>query len=100
MRALEFVRDRASKEPAGDLVRTIVRLCYEKGLLVISAGTYGNVIRTLMPLVITDDQLEEGLAVLEGAILEAAQDLRPAQPAGAPGMPGIRPLGTAPITPK
>ena len=78
MRAIEFVKDRATKEPARELVNRIVRLCYERGLIVIAAGTYGNVIRTLMPLVITDDQLEEGLDVLEGAILEAAQALQPA----------------------
>jgi 4-aminobutyrate aminotransferase/(S)-3-amino-2-methylpropionate transaminase len=78
MRAIEFVKDRATKEPAKDLVTTIVRLCYERGLIVLGAGTYGNVIRTLMPLVITDDQLEEGLEVLEGAIMEAAQALLPA----------------------
>ncbi len=78
MRAIEFVKDRATKEPARDLVNTIVRLCYERGLIVLGAGTYGNVIRTLMPLVITDDQLEEGLEVLEGAIMEAAQAMQPA----------------------
>ncbi|HKB06909.1 MAG TPA: 4-aminobutyrate--2-oxoglutarate transaminase [Candidatus Polarisedimenticolia bacterium] len=78
MRAIEFVKDRATKEPAKDLVNRIVRLCYERGLIVIGAGTYGNVIRTLMPLVITEEQLEEGLDVLEGAIMEAAQSLQPA----------------------
>ncbi|HXH28282.1 MAG TPA: 4-aminobutyrate--2-oxoglutarate transaminase, partial [Candidatus Polarisedimenticolia bacterium] len=78
MRAIEFVKDRTTKEPAKELVSKIVRLCYERGLIVISAGTYGNVIRTLMPLVMTDEQLAEGLDVLEGAILEAAQSLQPA----------------------
>ena len=78
MRAIEFVKDRATKEPARELVNRVVRLCYERGLIVLGAGTYGNVIRTLMPLVITEDQLEEGLEVLEGAIVEAAQALQPA----------------------
>ena len=78
MRAIEFVKDRATKEPAKELVAKITKLCYERGLIVISAGTYGNVIRTLMPLVITDDQLEEGLDILEGAILEVSQALQPA----------------------
>ena len=78
MRAIEFVKDRATKEPARELVNRVVRLCYERGLIVLGAGTYGNVIRTLMPLVITEDQLEEGLEVLEGAIIEAAQALQPA----------------------
>jgi len=78
MQAVELVRDRNTKEPAKELVQRIVRLCYERGLLVIGAGTYGNVLRTLMPLVITEEQLEEGLEVLEGAILEAAQAMPPA----------------------
>ncbi len=78
MRAIEFVKDRTTKEPAKELVGKILRLCYERGLIALSAGTYGNVVRTLMPLVITDEQLEEGIEVLEGAILEASQALQPA----------------------
>ncbi len=91
MRAIEFVKDRATKEPAKELVNRIVRLCYERGLIVIGAGTYGNVIRTLMPLVITEEQLEEGLDVLEGAIVEAAQSLQPAP---------VETRTPAPITPR
>jgi len=68
MRALEFVKDRGGKAPDKELTQRIIRRCYENGLLVLSAGTAGNVIRALMPLVITDDQLEEGLDVLEAAI--------------------------------
>lgn len=68
MRALEFVRDRESQTPASDETKAIVKHCYERGVLIISAGTYGNVIRLLMPLVITDDEFQEALAVLEGAI--------------------------------
>ncbi|PYS95870.1 MAG: 4-aminobutyrate--2-oxoglutarate transaminase [Acidobacteria bacterium] len=78
MRAIEFVKDRGTKEPAKELVGRIMQICHERGLVVINAGTYGNVIRTLMPLAITEEQLEEGLDVLEGAILEAAQALQPA----------------------
>ena len=78
MQAMELVKDRATKEPAKEMAQAVVRLCYERGLLVISAGTYGNVLRTLMPLVITEDQIEEGLDVLEGAVLEAAQAMQPA----------------------
>ena len=48
------------------------RKCYERGLVTITAGTYGNILRTLMPLVIRDEELHEGLDVLEGAIREAA----------------------------
>jgi 4-aminobutyrate aminotransferase/(S)-3-amino-2-methylpropionate transaminase len=68
MRALELVLDPESKSPATQQTKAIIRYCYERGVLVISAGTYGNVIRLLMPLVITDDQFQEALAVLEEAI--------------------------------
>lgn len=68
MMALEFVKDRATKEPDKDRTNAIIRRCLEKGLILIAAGTYGNVIRTLMPLVITEDQLEEGLTVIEHAL--------------------------------
>ena len=68
MRALEIVRDRAGREPDKDRTDRVLRHAYERGLLLLSAGTFGNVIRTLMPLVITDDELAEGLDVLEHAL--------------------------------
>jgi len=68
MRALELVRDRASREPAVEETRQVVSECHQRGLLIISAGTCGNVIRLLVPLVATDDQIEEGLAILEQAL--------------------------------
>ena len=68
MRALELVADRASKEPDKKRTDLALRKAYENGLIVLSAGTHGNVIRTLMPLVISDDQLDEGLEVLERAL--------------------------------
>ena len=68
MQALELVKDRQSKEPDQEAVAAVIRHCYERGLILMSAGTYGNVIRLLMPLVITDGQLEEGLAVLESGL--------------------------------
>jgi len=68
MQALELVRDRTSKEPDKDRAAAVVRRAYEKGLILLSAGTHGNVLRTLMPLTITDDQLQEGLEVLEDAL--------------------------------
>ena len=67
MRAMELVRSRQTREPAAEETKEIARYCYEHGLIVISAGTYGNVIRILMPLVITDELFEEGLGVLESA---------------------------------
>ncbi len=68
MMAIEFVKDRKNKEPDKELTNAIIRRCYEHGLIVLAAGTHGNVIRTLMPLVISNDQLLEGLEVLGYAI--------------------------------
>ena len=68
MRALELVRDRSTKEPDKERTDRVIRKAYESGLLLVGAGTYGNVIRTLMPLVIVDDELAEGLDVLEHAL--------------------------------
>jgi len=47
-----------------------VSRCFEKGLVLLSCGNFGNVIRTLMPLVITDEQLEKGLGILEEGLEE------------------------------
>ena len=68
MQALELVQSQETRQPAAQEVKEITQYCYEHGLITISAGSYGNVIRLLMPLVITDEQLDEGLDVLEGAL--------------------------------
>jgi 4-aminobutyrate aminotransferase/(S)-3-amino-2-methylpropionate transaminase len=68
MRALELVKSRESREPAPDATKSVAKYCYEHGLITLTAGTYGNVIRILVPLVITDDEFEEGLNVLEAAL--------------------------------
>jgi 4-aminobutyrate aminotransferase/(S)-3-amino-2-methylpropionate transaminase len=75
MMALEFVKDRQLKDPNKELTNEIITRCYEMGLVLIAAGTYGNVIRTLMPLVITDDQLEEGLEVMDHALKESSRSV-------------------------
>lgn len=72
MLALELVRDRGTKEPASDEAKKLVQLCYEKGLVIIACGNHGNVIRTLMPLVISDAELEKGLSILEESLQELA----------------------------
>jgi len=66
MQAIELVQDRTTKKPAP--VDAIIKRACERGLLVLRAGLYSNVIRTLVPLTITDAQLEEGLDILEGSI--------------------------------
>lgn len=72
MMGLELVKDRDTKEPATDAAKKIVTYCHEHGLIVLTCGRFSNVIRTLMPLVITDDQLEEGLAILEKGLAAAS----------------------------
>jgi 4-aminobutyrate aminotransferase/(S)-3-amino-2-methylpropionate transaminase len=73
MWAIELVKDRAGKTPAKDETSAVSKKCYERGLVTITAGTYGNILRTLMPLVIRDEELHEGLDVLEGAIRETSR---------------------------
>ena len=68
MRGLEFVRERSTKEPDKEAAAGLARWCYEHGLIVLTAGTFGNVIRLLMPLCISDADLEEGLAVMEAGL--------------------------------
>jgi 4-aminobutyrate aminotransferase/(S)-3-amino-2-methylpropionate transaminase len=68
MQALELVQSPAKREPAAEETKQITQYCYEHGVITISAGSYGNVIRLLMPLVITDAQMTEALDVLEGAL--------------------------------
>jgi 4-aminobutyrate aminotransferase/(S)-3-amino-2-methylpropionate transaminase len=70
MVGMELVVDRKTKEPATAFTKQLVTRCREKGLLMISAGTYSNIIRPLMPLVITDEQLEKGLSIIEESLSE------------------------------
>ena len=80
MQALELVRSRETREPAKAETEQIMRFCYEHGLLTISAGTYGNIIRVLVPLMIPDAQFDEGLAVLEGALAAVSESHAHAEP--------------------
>jgi 4-aminobutyrate aminotransferase/(S)-3-amino-2-methylpropionate transaminase len=64
MCALELVKNRETKEPAQEATEKFTQLALQNGLITITAGTFGNVIRTLMPLVITDDELDEGLTIM------------------------------------
>lgn len=65
MLALELVKDRETKEPADEEAKKLVTFAYEHGLLLLSCGNLSNVIRVLMPLVITDEQLERGFSIME-----------------------------------
>lgn len=69
MLAIEFFNPE-TKMPDGDSTKAIVNKCLEKGLIVITSGTYGNCIRILSPLFIEDEILEKGLSILEQTIEE------------------------------
>ena len=73
MRLVEFVKDRKSKEPDADATLEIIRDAVAHGLIMIRAGLFSNCIRLLPPIVITDEQLVEGLQVLENAIARAQE---------------------------
>jgi 4-aminobutyrate aminotransferase/(S)-3-amino-2-methylpropionate transaminase len=68
MLAIEVVRDAATKEPAPDLATAIVEHAMGHGLLLLKAGIHGNCIRVLVPLVISDAELDEALDVWEHAV--------------------------------
>jgi 4-aminobutyrate aminotransferase / (S)-3-amino-2-methylpropionate transaminase / 5-aminovalerate transaminase len=68
MLAIEFVHDRDTKEPAADLASAIAAAAAERGLLLLKSGIYSNCIRVLCPLVLTDPELDEALAVWEDAL--------------------------------
>ncbi|PFB69311.1 4-aminobutyrate--2-oxoglutarate transaminase [Bacillus cereus] len=73
MTAIELVKDKGTKEPASEEVKAIMKETHSKGVITISAGIYSNVLRFLPPLVITDEQLEEGLTILEAAIAKLSK---------------------------
>jgi 4-aminobutyrate aminotransferase/(S)-3-amino-2-methylpropionate transaminase len=68
MQAIELVQSQDRKIPAAEETKKITQHCYEHGLITITAGSYSNVIRVLVPLVITNEQMDEALSVLESAI--------------------------------
>lgn len=70
MIGLELVKDKKTREPNPELVKKVVQTAAQNGLIIESAGIYGNVLRFLAPLVITDEQLQAGLDILEKAIME------------------------------
>ena len=73
MRAIELVKG-GDKTPHPDAAKALVKHCYERGVVTLTAGTFGNCLRFLPPLVITDEQLGEALDVVETG-LDALKDL-------------------------
>jgi len=68
MRAIEFVKDRASKAPDADKAQAVIDKAREGGLLVIKCGVHRNIVRFLAPLVLSDADLAEALEILEVAL--------------------------------
>ena len=68
MQAIELVKSRENREPAAEETKQITKYCYEHGLITITAGTYSNVVRVLVPLVVTSEQMDEAMDVLEAAL--------------------------------
>ena len=70
MVAVEFVKDPQTKTPDKDAVVAIIAACFKRGLLVISSGLFGNVIRFLPPLVMTSEQLDQAMDIFSAAVTE------------------------------
>jgi len=68
MAGMELVRDRKTKEPADKETANMLATAREKGLIILRCGVHHNVIRTLMPLTISDEHLEEGLDILGASL--------------------------------
>ena len=68
MLAIELVADRETKEPAAELASRVVEAAAERGLLLLKSGIYSNCIRVLVPLIISDAELDEALGVWEQAL--------------------------------
>jgi 4-aminobutyrate aminotransferase / (S)-3-amino-2-methylpropionate transaminase / 5-aminovalerate transaminase len=68
MVAMELVTDRTTREPAGALTNEVLRYCHAHGLVLLKAGLYDNVIRLLFPLVVSEQELDRGLDILEEAL--------------------------------
>jgi len=72
MAGLELVRNRITKEPADTETARMLGAARERGLILLRSGVHHNVIRTLMPLSIPDEQLDEGLDILGASLAEVA----------------------------
>jgi 4-aminobutyrate aminotransferase/(S)-3-amino-2-methylpropionate transaminase len=68
MMAMELVKDRKNMAPATDEAKALATYCYDRGLILLTCGAHGNVVRLLMPLVISDDQLSKGLEILNDGL--------------------------------
>jgi 4-aminobutyrate aminotransferase/(S)-3-amino-2-methylpropionate transaminase len=72
MAAIELVKDRETREPAADVANATVAGALERGLLLLKTGIYDNVLRILVPITATEEDLELGLDRLEESLAAAA----------------------------
>ena len=72
MLAIELVQDGDASRPDPDLTKALVQAAARRGLIILSCGVRGNVIRFLVPLTASDALVNEGLGILEQALLEVA----------------------------
>ena len=73
MVAMELIKDRTTKEPDAHAASDILAAAHHRGLVLIKAGMYDNVVRVLMPLCVTDEQLKQGLDIFEEAVATVAE---------------------------
>jgi len=74
MQGIELVRDRATKEPASEEARAIVRAAIPKGLLFSLRGPHWNVLRFILPFTTTEPQIDRALGIIEDALRETGAD--------------------------
>jgi len=68
MAAMELIKDRSTKEPDSQAASDVLTAAHHRGLVLIKAGMYDNVLRILVPLCVTDEQLNKGLDIFESAL--------------------------------
>ena len=73
MAAMELVKDLVMKEPDSQAASDVLTAAHHRGLVLIKAGMYDNVLRILVPLSVTDEQLNEGLDIFEAALETVAE---------------------------
>ena len=72
MQAMELCYESDPWRPAADVANRVMLGCLERGVLIVLGSPYSNVLRVLAPLVISDEDLDRALDVLEESLLEAA----------------------------
>jgi 4-aminobutyrate aminotransferase/(S)-3-amino-2-methylpropionate transaminase len=71
MVAFELVKDRQTNDPDAELTKKVATAAQENGLILLSCGVYGNVLRILVPLTASDAIVDEGLDIIEKSLDQA-----------------------------